>query len=725
MKNQFKKSLVFILFLLPLMLQTKISPPFIINLDTVESKPKSNIIEVELKVSPQFKCSEIQFTIQTFGNIHVAKETIWTDACSQNQVKQYSFTVTIPENDTTGFEVRVQSGEIWHHAYLYFVKHGDKVDKYKGNPIFDITYALSDTISFEDIEGSDVQERTADRPHDRGTISFNGNVFYTKHGPLNIGKYAKHVKIEIWDANPDSSDVLLWTGETDDLGCYYSPIFQNSEPDQTTLDIYLKIYAENPACKVCDAVDGGIYHLTTNTWANMSDGVHFFSFCPTSESLDGAFHIADAIFDGYVMWNLYSPDEIPNEVTVVYPNDPLYFVGTYYDSGLGFIMICGDNDPGYGYPDTFDEDVILHEYGHRIEDLFDFYDGGGGSHYWDGLYTEDLAASEGWATCWSGIVNSDPYYFDRWNNFQNCYYTNIENGEWGANINSHYGSATAYGNTCEAAVGGMMWDIYDNVDDDYDNDGIGDTYSNGIDNMLNTLFIRTVNAHHPETSDDFWDAWFAEPSLGSDQQIWAIWREHGDNKDNLSPNAPDITDCSHTIGLWSTDNTISIFWEGSDNGPSGIAGYSYEWTESPSTIPDNASEGVQLFTTSPLLSNGDDWYFHIKARDNADNWGDVTHYGPFFINAPLPPQPLAPENLNIIRLGNNNQLMWDSVTQDIDGNPINVSYYQIETSEYPNSEFVILGTTMDTHYIDTSSAFLNRFYRIRAVIESRRFNPKD
>jgi hypothetical protein len=42
-------------------------------------------------------------------------------------------------------------------------------------------------------------------------------------------------------------------------------------------------------------------------------------------------------------------------------------------------------------------------------------------------------------------------------------------------------------------------------------------------------------------------------------------------------------------------------------------------------------------TTSAPLSDGDSWYFHVRARDQADNWADgAVHIGPFWIDTAAP-----------------------------------------------------------------------------------------
>lgn len=80
--------------------------------------------------------------------------------------------------------------------------------------------------------------------------------------------------------------------------------------------------------------------------------------------------------------------------------------------------------------------------------------------------------------------------------------------------------------------------------------------------------------------------------------------------------------------------------------------------------------------------------------------------------------PVAPivhiEQISDIQL----RLYWEAVTEDIYGNPIAVSSYNIEASDNPYSGFTGIGTTSTTTFIDTAN-LPYRFYLVIAVIGSR------
>ena len=114
-----------------------ISLPFEIKLDPVPMYPKTRSFQVELSITPRFHCEEAQVSIETFGNILVSYDRIWTAQFSGKEKLDYSFDVSVADQDTTGLEVRVQSGEIWHHAFLFFVTAGDTVKMFRGNPRYE------------------------------------------------------------------------------------------------------------------------------------------------------------------------------------------------------------------------------------------------------------------------------------------------------------------------------------------------------------------------------------------------------------------------------------------------------------------------------------------------------------------------------------------------------------------------------------------------------------
>lgn len=145
-KNLIKHTIILLILMVPSIVNAKILQPFSINLSPISNVPKGGNFQVELKITPRFECEEIQVSIQTFGDISISHEKSWKDKMNGKDSLEYLLSLTIPDQDTTGFEVKVQSGKIWHHAFLYFVTTGEEIEVYKGNPRFKLKHPPTEMI---------------------------------------------------------------------------------------------------------------------------------------------------------------------------------------------------------------------------------------------------------------------------------------------------------------------------------------------------------------------------------------------------------------------------------------------------------------------------------------------------------------------------------------------------------------------------------------------------
>jgi hypothetical protein len=109
--------------------------------------------------------------------------------------------------------------------------------------------------------------------------------------------------------------------------------------------------------------------------------------------------------------------------------------------------------------------------------------------------------------------------------------------------------------------------------------------------------------------------------------------------DTLPPTNPTGFDSHpHLLRRWSNINRIHIDWSGANDDGSGVWGYGYAWTTSSVTPPSSSMLWTtRNYTTSHPLDDGSSWYFHIRARDRAENWAsEVEDWGPFYIDAADP-----------------------------------------------------------------------------------------
>lgn len=81
--------------------------------------------------------------------------------------------------------------------------------------------------------------------------------------------------------------------------------------------------------------------------------------------------------------------------------------------------------------------------------------------------------------------------------------------------------------------------------------------------------------------------------------------------------------------------------------------------------------------------------------------------------------PLAPANLVIVRSGADMLLSWDAVTEDSNGEPVEVDYYEVYyNGDDPYGELSMLGTAQSAGYTHTFGGQVwSGFYNVRAVVE--------
>ncbi len=129
-----------------------------------------------------------------------------------------------------------------------------------------------------------------------------------------------------------------------------------------------------------------------------------------------------------------------------------------------------------------------------------------------------------------------------------------------------------------------------------------------------------------------------------------------------------------------------------------------------------------LFDASAL--DLDDYHCDLKISSNdPDSSLIVIPVDLTVIEIYAPPDTVA--NLRISIIGDSVQLSWDPVTEDINGNPIQVDYYKIYSSQtdpyFSPSEENLIGTTTETSFNDTLA---NRgFYIVTATYQGRIIIP--
>ncbi|MEX2690606.1 MAG: hypothetical protein Q6351_009835 [Candidatus Njordarchaeum guaymaensis] len=208
----------------------------------------------------------------------------------------------------------------------------------------------------------------------------------------------------------------------------------------------------------------------------------------------------------------------------------------YYDVETRRIFINSNPD----YADWYDFSVVVHEYGHFIMDVYaDLYPPYSICHHAWSAHTDYYTAwIEGWATFFQSVVKdwfgfgSAEYYIDSYIGIA-VFNVSLER-EYAPNKKQDFTDV-------EGAVAGFLWDIYDNVKDDQDNDGFGDDINLSFKAIWDVITKydpapADLNHNHPWTIVEFIFGLQKEyPNITS--KLWPLMWEHGIRQSLIVKNA--------------------------------------------------------------------------------------------------------------------------------------------------------------------------------------------
>ncbi len=287
----------------------------------------------------------------------------------------------------------------------------------------------------------------------------------------------------------DSNQTIVQCAETDASGNFSFTLPQGN----STYTISVSPRANNAnlqAYVLQDPSSNQTYSVSTHISANQpSTNVKIIA--PASGTLEGgAFNILDQLARANIFLRNYTstaqgcggtlfPDCTPFSVgPMVYVYwkkgfNPGVYEGmdpssgiSYYLPGRSQLYIMGgiNGDVNYSDTDHFDNSVIIHEYGHFMEDHYGKSDSPGGSH--DGYSQLDprLAWSEGWADFFQASVTGDPIYRDTYGNPDGSaglfFNEDIENLS-ALSADKPGATPSGEGNYHEFSITRLLWDAID------------------------------------------------------------------------------------------------------------------------------------------------------------------------------------------------------------------------------------------------------------------------
>ena len=182
------------------------------------------------------------------------------------------------------------------------------------------------------------------------------------------------------------------------------------------------------------------YIYSSDTLMNVLNGSRTFApphgapiTIDTSES--GFFYIADVIRDSYNTWTTFRPNDVLDETHVLLQSSHPDSAFTFYAPNRDIMVIERSSVQNTGFPDTWDRDIISHEFGHRLHFKMGFLDSilttESPIHTTTSISSKEFAAREAFGHFWSCLSKNESLRIDHYNNFQDTTWQNLENGEYG------------------------------------------------------------------------------------------------------------------------------------------------------------------------------------------------------------------------------------------------------------------------------------------------------
>ena len=193
---------------------------------------------------------------------------------------------------------------------------------------------------------------------------------------------------------------VVGTVFTNTLGVYSLTFDYNNSFD-------LDVYGANASVEVgTNVLNGSVTGIYKNKIATAQTAAATYSLDIKETENSGAYNIYMQLDKGR-QWFEGNGKSFTKTINAVWPTNQ----GTFYDVGLNAIYLLGVTG-GNSDPDEFDDDVILHEFGHLAIEAFSKDHSAGGSHSIQSKIDLRLAWSEGAATWVSCAIRGNSTYVD-------------------------------------------------------------------------------------------------------------------------------------------------------------------------------------------------------------------------------------------------------------------------------------------------------------------------
>ncbi len=343
------------------------------------------------------------------------------------------------------------------------------------------------------------------------------------------------LKDDDWAANTKVTEV-----RTDDHGRFAIEFDADGIDSWSQNSVFLRVFADNPAAKTTTGAARRVYRAVSET-KSVDGGETLDLGVITPADHDSAWKGADWMLNAQQRTAEEANGWTRRQVRIQHPE-----LISDRPQAVGIPMFRH-----VALPETSEWDwgqsTVNHEYGHMVLDtLYDYK-----------VYNWPAEAAEYLGVC--HVASSETNEGFAWvEGFAEFYEGVVADSEWAGGQDlegsGHYDTATSNGDcpggdtgdmdgaSVEGSVAGILWDVYDESDDD------------GLDYSLEEIF-DTIDQHEVKNVHQFWDAFRTDENH---EELRQIYLDHGIEK----PPAPDSDDDGDDGGFfdgWLFDSISSNF----------------------------------------------------------------------------------------------------------------------------------------------------------------------
>jgi len=338
----------------------------------------------------------------------------------------------------------------------------------------------------------------------------------------------RYALIEIYDADNNDDpldDRLIGQTHTDHNGNYNITVTTTGAGGQ---ELYVKVFTKSfggaypetasEICSVKDDVFDEVYYMQSDLYPVPKDILLTVDMCAPNDV--GEFMVYDSLVEGFEKAKKFFEIEL-DEVIAHWPSEEEM---SYFDPcDLGIYIAQEDRS---------DRDVIMHEYGHYIAQIYLFGQGDVGEnslHIWnadlryhpDVSRTPEEARNLAFREAWASLFSVATQYGDTgYPNSGDTKYQDVDEGSdevFEVDLERDQGYEYSPGEYYENMNCCAMWDVFDD-------ESAGDIYLDLISDVSLSKIWTTLLGYQPDDIIDFWESWFE--NYDDERYMRYIFRAH-------------------------------------------------------------------------------------------------------------------------------------------------------------------------------------------------------